>query len=178
MEQVCNMDCFNCQFSDCVNDGDCSLSERKETADRDKRVEKSRGYEYYPGTANLRQIPEIDRKAYLKAQRAYFHRKSYYADVEKSRQRGRENYAKHREARQVTMRAYASTHKEEISQNKRAYYLEHREEILQKRKDQYVPHPKEVIDTPEAQAKREREKARYEANKEEINRRRREKRRK
>lgn len=176
-ERICDMDCLNCKFSDCINDSDVLSSfERSVSKDTNESILNSRGISY-DSTRHKRQNKDIDPVLYRKAQNKHFHKKYYNANPEHFRAKGRENYRKHREARLAHSRQYNAEHKEEISANKRTYYQEHREEILAKRKANYVPKGKRpVIDTPEAEAKRQREKERYERNKEEINRRRRERR--
>lgn len=174
---VCNMDCFHCKFSDCINDSDVlSDFERKVSRQTDSEILVSRGLTYL-STSHMRQNKEVEPVAYKKAQRRHFHRKYYLADPEKHRALARAGYRKYREARLKTSHEYYDIHKEEILANKRTYYQEHREEILAKRKRSYKPKGKRpVIDTPEAEAKRQRELERYHKNKEEINRRRRERR--
>lgn len=159
---ICDMDCLNCSFSDCINDSDLlSTQERKSSNDLDKEILNSRLSVYIPmnGARPYKLLP-FDFK---KSQQRHYHRKQYYKDVEKSREQGRQSYYRNRDIRQA---------------HNRQYYAENREVILKSRKENYVPHPKQVIDTPEAQRKRERERERYLRSREEINRKRREKRRK
>lgn len=174
---ICDMDCLNCSFSDCINDSDLlSIQERKSSNDLDKEILNSRLSVYVPtnGARPYKLLP-FDFK---KSQQIHYHRKQYYKDIEKSREQGRQSYYRNRYNRQAHNREYYSNNREVILSQKRSYYEEHREEILKSRKENYVPHPKQVIDTPEAQRKRERERERYLRNREEINRKRREKRRK
>lgn len=173
---ICDMDCLHCKFSDCINDSDIISSHEREISNRtDTEILEAR-VPVYISTRGCRPY-KVRPHNFSKSQARYFSRKNYYKDVDKSREQGRENYYKHRETRKATMRRYYSENKETLLNQKKAYYEEHKEEILKSRKENYVPHLKQVIDTPEAQLKREREKARYEANKEEINRKRRERRR-
>lgn len=175
-EQICDMNCLECIYDDCINESEEVLNfERKFSTYLDNQVLVSRGMSYTP-TSHKRQIKEVDEKLYKQAQRRYFHKKYYEQDPEKYRRLGRENYAKHKEARLENSHKYYLEHKEEISASKRAYYLEHREQILADRKSKYVPHPKQVINTPQAELKRQRERERYLAHKEEINAKRRQKR--
>ena len=118
----------------------------------------------------------LDKEEYTRARNKRYKEKYFKADPEKFRAAGRANYAKHREARIAHNHQYYQENREEILDQKAGYYQTHREEILEKRKQAYVPHPKQVIDTPEAELKRQREKERYQRNKDEINRKRREKR--
>ena len=174
---VCDMNCLECKFSECINDSDVlSQFERSVSRETDSSILVSRGLTYNQ-TTHKRQNKEVDPVLYKQAQNRYFHKKYYNANPEHFRAKGRENYRKHREARIETMRKYNEEHREEILANKKTYYLANREEILASRKEKYVPKGKRpVIDTPEAEAKRQREKERYQKNKEEINRRRRERR--
>lgn len=172
----CNMDCLNCSFNDCVNDSDLiSMQERELSASLDKDILNSRVPTYIPtnGTRPYDILPFN----FKKSQQRYHHKKQYYKDVDKSREQGRQSYYRNRDRRLAHNKEYYSKNREEILSQKKSYYEEHREEILKSRKSKYVPHPKQVIDTPEAQRKRELERARYQAKKEEINRRRKERRR-
>lgn len=174
----CDMNCLQCKFSDCVNDSDVlSTFEREVSKETDKSILDSRGITYDP-TGHKRQLKDVDPVLYKQAQNKHFHKKYYNANPEHFREKGRENYRKHKEAHLARSRQYNAEHKEEISANKKTYYQEHREEILAKRKAKYIPKGKRpVIDTPEAEVKRQCERERYEKNKEEINRKRRERRR-
>lgn len=173
---VCDMNCLECKFSDCINgDGLPTPEERKLQNSIDRRVVISRGLVYDP-TQLKRCVPEKDLVEHIKAMNRYFHHKYYWRDPESARERGRVSYLKHREKRIAHNKVYYEEHREEILNQKKGYYAVHREEILKSRKESYTPHPREVIDTPQAQAKRERERERYQKNKEEINRKRREKR--
>lgn len=176
-DEICDMDCLHCKFSDCINDNTVlSTEERSLSKYIDKTVLDSRGVSYNP-TNHKRYLKSVDPTLYRKAQNKHFHEKYYNADPEHYRAKGRENYRKHKEACLARSHQYHKEHKEEISAYKKTYYQEHREEILASRKAKYVPKGKRpVIDTPEAEVKRQRERERYQKNKEEINRKRRERR--
>lgn len=120
----------------------------------------------------------LDKSEYVRARNRRYREKYYNQDPEKARAKGRENYARNKERHLKRSREYYQENKEEILDQKAGYYLTNREEILKKRKEAYIPHPRKVIDTPEAEAKRLRERERYQKNKEAINAKRREKRRK
>ena len=172
---ICNMDCLNCVFSDCINDSDVLSSFEREVArNTDRNILDSRGLTYDSQT-HKRQIGNVEPSLYKKAQRRHYHKKYYLADPEKHKRLARLSYARNKEKRLASSHSYYKTHKEEILSSKKTYYQEHREEILEKRKKAYVPREKKpLIDTPEAELKRQRARESYRRNKEEINRRRRE----
>lgn len=174
---VCNMDCRNCIYDDCINDSEVlSLAERKMSKDIDTDIIVSRGL-IYCSTLHKRQNKDVDPVLYRQAQNRHFHQKYYKVNSEYYKKKGRENYLKHREDRLEQSHKYYQDHKEEILANKKSYYLDNRENILAKRKEKYIPKDKKpLIDTLEAEIKRQREKERYQKNKEEINRKRRERR--
>ena len=174
---ICDMNCLECKFSECINDSDVLSSfERSLSKDIDASILNSTSLTYNQRT-HKRHNKEVDTIEYRKAQNKHFHAKYYSLKPKYYRKKGRENYRKHRGARLESMRKYAEEHKEEISANKKTYYQEHREEILAKRKANYTPKEKKpLIDSLEAEAKRQRERERYHKNKEEINRKRRERR--
>lgn len=150
--------------------------ERQLSDDLDKQILRERTMAGVDMTTYIHD--RVDKDEYVKARNKRYKEKYYQQDPEKFRAKGRENYAKHREQRLQHNHEYYQENREEILDQKAGYYLTNREEILKKRKEAYIPHPKEVIDTPEAEAKRQRERERYQRNKAEINRKRREKRRK
>ena len=173
---ICNMDCLNCIHSDCINDSDDLTSFERELArENDKSILDSRGITY-DCQSHKRQLKDVEPSLYKKAQRKHFHKKYYLRDPEKHRRLARLSYARNKEKRLDSSHNYYKTHREEILSNKRTYYQEHREKILEKRKKDYVPRERTLIDTPEAELKRQRERERYQKNKEEINRRRKERR--
>ena len=172
----CDYDCFNCKYDDCINDTDLlTLEERQISKENDDFV-KNTEYEY--GSTSLKRYNKnVDAKMYDRAKNRHFHKKYYYRDVEKSREKSRENFYKHREARLEYSRKYYDENRDDILAQKKSYYLANREKILKTANKDYVSKPhREVIDTPQARAKRERERLRYQKNREEINRRRRERR--
>ena len=166
------MDCLNCVFSDCINDSDVLTAFEREVARvTDKSILNSRGLTYSENTRHKSD------DLHKKAQRKHFHRKYYLKDPEKHRRLARLSYARNKEKRLASSHNYYKTHREEILSNKKTYYQENREKILEKRKKDYVPRErKPLIDTPEAELKRQRARESYQRNKEEINRRRKERR--
>ena len=176
---VCNSDCLNCLFDECINDSDeLSLSERKLSSDIDKEIMSSRVGAIYDSQHHKRQLKDVDEIEYIKARSKYFKKKYYYQDVEKSRRLGRENYHKNKEKRNAHNKEYYKEHREELLNQKKSYYKEHREEILEKRKASYVPKGKKPVKTdPVSTYNREKSKKNYDRHKDEINARRRERRR-
>ena len=150
-KKVCNMDCFNCKFSDCINDDFSSLEERKQSNNID--IQNRQDGSIPRSTKYYREHPERCRAYQLKS------------------------INKHRDKVYERNRKYQQEHREEVLAQKRAYYKNNRERILAYQKSKYEPHPRTVIDTPQAESKRQSSKASYYRNREEINRRRREKRR-
>lgn len=111
----CNMDCFHCQYLDCVND-DLSYDEMKaqneadkeikyESADgHKKKIRKSRGYDkrYYEN----HKIAILSKaKNNLKNSREA-NRKYYYSHVEQETQRSKEKYINNRDKRLKQMSTY------------------------------------------------------------------------
>ena len=150
--KVCSMDCFNCKFSDCINDGFSSIEERKQSTNID--IQHIQGGYIPQSTKYYREHTDRCREYQLKY-------------IEKNKDKV---YARNRK--------YQKEHREEILEYKRAYYENNRDKILEYRKGKYKPHPRTVIDTPQAEANRQSSRDYYNRNKEEINRKRREKRRK
>ncbi len=109
-EMICNRDCFNCEFPDCIND-EISYSEMIESNQIDqevkyeapdghkKKIRKQRGYDlrYYQSHREIiiqKQRNNLDKHS----QR---NREYYSRNVEKERQRAREKYLRKRERQAV-----------------------------------------------------------------------------
>lgn len=109
----CNMDCLNCSFSDCINDGDMTLQERIFSRQYEKDLKKSLQPQVIPELGMQRYIHNRpDREAYVKARNAEY----------EAKRRGRPDrvackkrqYQRHREEKLAYQRHYYETHKEEF----------------------------------------------------------------
>lgn len=170
MFSKCDFNCLECVFSDCINeDAPATLKERRDSTELDVQAVRF-SLMSYDKTSHRRQIKTRDQKEHIKARNHFFHQKYYYRDVEESRRKSRENYRRHKEDRDSQCKQYYAEHRDEILANKKSYYVANRETILADRKAKYVPkEPRPLIDTEEAELKRQRERERYHRNREEIN---------
>ena len=145
----CSMNCFECKFKDCINDEAPTLEEREEQRDLD--IEHS-------------QDGNVPRST-----------KYYRNNKDRCREHKRKYVSKNKEKVYERNRKYREEHMEEILAYNKSYYERNRDKFLEYQKSKYTPHPREVINTPQAEAHRNRNKEFYNRNKEEINRKRREK---
>ena len=134
-KKVCNMDCFNCEFSDCINTEDATLKEREFLAEYETSVKKEREMKVDPMLGMTRYIHNRpDKEAYIKA------RNKEYEDKRKGRadriECKRQYYLRHREDKLSYANNYYAEHKEEVLAKRKAYYEEHKEEINRKRREE------------------------------------------
>ena len=133
--KVCNMDCFNCEFSDCINTEDATLKEREFLAEYETSVKKEREMKVDPMLGMTRYIHNRpDKEAYIKA------RNKEYEDKRKGRadriECKRQQYIRHREDKLSYSKNYYAEHKDEVLAKRKAYYEEHKEEINRKRREE------------------------------------------
>ena len=105
-EALCDKDCFNCKFPDCIYDG-LDANDYAETSARDKI---------------LTQTPE--QKKLAAQQRAY-----YEANKEKLAAQQRAYYEANKEKLAAQKRAYREANKEKLAAQKRAYYEANKEKL-------------------------------------------------
>ena len=133
---VCDMNCLECKFSDCINDNDMTLEERLFSKEHDNSVKKE-SYSYV--------IPELgmeryihnrpDKEAYIRARNAEYEakRKGRPNRVEyKKRQ-----YQKYRESKLAYQKQYYEDNKDEILARQKAVYEANKEEINRRRREAY-----------------------------------------
>lgn len=73
---MCNKDCFNCPYSDCIR------PENEDAREYGKRYREAHGKEYY----------EANKDSILKQQM-----EKYYSDIEKGRLKNRNNWDRHKD---------------------------------------------------------------------------------
>ena len=133
--KVCNMDCFNCEFSDCINTEDATLKEREFLAYYETSVKKEHEMKVDPMLGMTRYIHNRpDKEAYIKARnKEYEEKRKGRADrIECKRQQ----YIRHREDKLSYSKNYYAEHKDEVLAKRKAYYEEHKEEINKKRREE------------------------------------------
>ena len=175
---MCNHNCESCT-KECTDDEEnivLTSEEYRLSNELDNTIRRERVLAGVDLTVYIHH--RVDKPDYIRAKSRLYHENFKKKHPERVLQMGRANYHNHKKARLQRNHEYYSENKQEILEQKQGYYTRNRDKILAPRKENYDPHPREVIDTPEAELKRQREKARYERNKEEINRKRREKRKK
>ena len=133
--KVCNMDCLNCQFDDCINTEDATLKEREFLAEYETSVKKEREMKVDPILGMTRYIHNRpDKEAYIKA------RNKEYEEERKGRadriECKRQQYIRHREDKLSYSKNYYAEHKDEVLAKRKAYYEEHKEEINRKRREE------------------------------------------
>ena len=105
----CNMDCLNCSFSDCINDGDMTLQERIFSRQYEKDLKKSLQPQVIPELGMQRYIHNRpDKEAYVKARNAeYEAKRKGRPDRVACKKR---QYQRHREEKLAYQRRYYETH--------------------------------------------------------------------
>ena len=135
-KKVCNTDCLNCQFDDCINTEDATLKEREFLAEYETSVKKEREMKVDPTLGMTRYIHNRpDKEAYIKARnREYEEKRKGRADrVEYKRQQ----YLRHREDKLAYANKYYLEHREEVLAKRKALYEAHKDEINRKRREDY-----------------------------------------
>ena len=123
---VCNKDCFNCIYPDCICDS-MDMDDIREADARDKEVRPKRRYvrraEPISATGDRSEYWKVyyqENKDRINARR----RERNKENIEKSREYGRRNYAKNKE----TYKAYYQNNKEKIMEYQREYRRKKREQ--------------------------------------------------
>lgn len=136
MSTVCDMNCFNCRYEDCINDEDMSLEERQYSREYELSLKRENKITDTPKLGMQRYIHNRpDREAYIKARNAEYEakRKGRPDRVEyKKRQ-----YQRHREEKLAYQKKYYENNKEEILARQKANYQANKEEINKKRREEY-----------------------------------------
>ena len=150
---ICNHDCFNCPYPDCIEDSDLiTAAEWKESAGRDHEI----------AVFNL---DNHDRGRYKK-DRAW--RESHAEEISRKR---KEYYLEHRDRELELNRIWYQNHASDIEhlearRNRlKAYRLENKDKISQQRREKYAQN---------AESEREKKRAYIAANRDRINARKRE----
>ena len=172
MSLVCNMDCLNCKYDDCINDCDMTLSEREFSDAFNKDIQNERDLKVEVGIGMQRYVHNRpDREAYIKARnREYYMTKKLKHDMKAI---SREKYLRHREEKIEYQKSYYRKNKDEILAIQKSKYDENKEEINRKRREQYaISHPRKPKQTDEE--RREKQREYREKNREELNRKKRE----
>lgn len=107
---ICNMDCFNCIYDDCINDEPATLEERENSK-----------------TFNRELVGVIDMTRYIRNRPD----KEIYV---KARNREYEQKRKGSPQRRMSKKRYYESHKEQRILYQKSYYYEHREEILERQR--------------------------------------------
>ena len=133
MSDICNKDCFNCPYEDCINDefDDNDFRELKKLDKELGEMNTTTGYEYDQYRKKKRQYYQThkeERKAY---QRSYYQTHKEERKEER-RAYNRKCYQTHKEERKAYQRSYYQAHKEEHKEKCKVYqrnhYQEHKEE--------------------------------------------------
>lgn len=119
----CNMDCFNCQFDDCINDSDYSITELKEfDAFIDKFIiDDSSNNEKSVDRYNHSQKGRDCRKRYLKSDKGRAAQKRY-ANSEAAKEKRKISNAKNIDSIRKSKREYYKRNKEKIKEYNKKYY--------------------------------------------------------
>ena len=131
---VCNMDCLNCIYDDCINDEDMTLEERKFSAEYENSIKKETQQQIIPELGMTRYIHNRpDKEAYIKARNAeYEAKRKGRADRVECKKR---QYQRHREEKLAYQKDYYEKYKDEKKVYQKLYYEAHKEEINRKRRE-------------------------------------------
>lgn len=124
---LCNMNCLECTFKDCVNDSPATEQERKQSSLFDKDIYKITGIDMTRYIHN-----RIDKDEYKKALQREYDKKRDKTPNRKEQKK--QQYLKHRDKRLKHQAIYYREHREECIARQKAYYEAHREEINAKRR--------------------------------------------
>ena len=126
---MCNMNCLECSYEDCINDSPATQQERKQSIQIDKDCKKITGVDM---TRYIHNRP--DKEEYEKLRNMeYEHKRN---GTPKRKKQKCEYYLRHREERLAYQNNYNAQHKEEVLSRRRAYYEAHKEEINAKRREE------------------------------------------
>lgn len=125
MSVICNHDCFNCQYPDCMND-DITLGEYREIAERDAEIKWQNSLKTDSERQKL-----LNLRAYHKAnadkERAY---KMAYREVHKERLRAYDKayYEINKDRKCANKKAWNEANKEHVCAYGKAYNKAHKEQ--------------------------------------------------
>lgn len=159
--QICDFNCLECIYSDCINDSEATLDERMESKNRDNEV--------------------ITLLSYIRPETLSF-KDSNLTPIEEDQHRQKVPCKDVIEERRAYSRAYRRSHPEEIKAFNKAYYKKHRDEILRKGRIYKESHREELREKQRVYSAlnkdkiRDKNKAYYESHKDEISAKRKEKR--
>lgn len=133
---VCDMNCLECKFSDCINDEDMTLEERAFSKEYERRFKKELEPSVIPEIGMTRYIHNRpDKEAYEKARNAKYEakRKGRPDRVEHKRRQ----YQRHREEKLAYQKQYYDNNKDEILAKRKSRHEANKEEINRKRREAY-----------------------------------------
>ena len=133
---ICNMDCLNCIYDDCINDEDMTLEERKYSAEYESSLKKELEPHIIPELGMTRYIHNRpDKEAYVKARNAeYEAKRKGRPDRVACKQR---QYQRHREEKLAYQKDYYNRNSDEKRAYQKSYYEANREEINARRREAY-----------------------------------------
>lgn len=127
---LCNLDCFNCKFKDCVNDR-LEIEDFRSAQKMDKNIIECRGEEK---TRKLSQYALIRKKEYQNENRdnknAYA--RAYY---DLNRERFRKYRLSNKERKSAYDRQYFQKNRDEISQKHKIYGQKNKEHLRERQKE-------------------------------------------
>lgn len=125
---MCDFNCLECVYGDCVNDAPATDKERKEIIERDKETSKVTGIDMTRYIHN-----RIDKEEYVRERNKEYEKKRQGSP--KRIEAKRQQYLRHRSAKLDYQNKYYYEHKEEILARQKAHYQAHREEINARRRE-------------------------------------------
>ena len=139
-KQVCNGDCFNCIYPDCIVDDHITKEEiaASKELDREAKWQDKDNRERH-----LAEYRAAHREEYNAYQNAY-QREWREAHREEHNAYHREYYAAHREEIAARRREWREAHREEYNAYHREYYAAHREEIAARWRERHRKKKKEA----------------------------------
>lgn len=146
---MCNYDCLNCTFKDCVNISNTLSREEREFSN----ALDSKNRQYRSNKTHTRH-------------KYYLNHKLLHPNSEKEVKA--RYYKKHKLKIREKQKGYYAKNRESILNQKKTYYQEHREEILSKYRQSYIPRPRKLKDTLEAEKRRIAGREYYARNKKDI----------
>ena len=119
VKTVCDMDCFNCKFDDCVNDT-IEIEEYLESENLDRDIISRRS----------------QKKARKMSEKAIERKKEYLSEnAEGRRAYAQAYYALNRERKSAYDRRYFSDNRDKISQKHKIYGLKNKEHLRERQKE-------------------------------------------
>lgn len=132
---ICDMNCLECKFSDCINDSDFLTQEERQSSRFVENLVKD-ARRPKPDLTSKYIHNRVDKEEYTKARDRAYEKKR--AGSPKRREAKKKQYQRHREAKLAYQHNYYDTHREECNARSKARYFANHEKEKQYRRESYA----------------------------------------